>query len=343
MGLEATRIPQDVQGSPVARLWSEAPRMKYRPRHVIEYGAMRALTGLLNLLPYRASLAMALGLAAASYPAMRRRMAEARRRIRETLGADLPPGEAGRVARRAWRNFFFTSVETMRSRRWTKDWVSSATNFEAASAELRDHVRAGKGAIVASPHLGSWDLAGAAGRICGLPLFSIAGRQRNPLFNDYLNRLRELGGVKILIRGSSTLKAVLQELKSGKVLAILPDVRMPTPGLPIRFFGKTANIGPGMASFACHARVPIFPAIARREGWSRHHFCFGPPLYPDATAHRKLEILRLTQRVFDIMESAIRESPDQWFWFNKRWILEPFPAELPTAPEIAASDGAMSL
>jgi lauroyl/myristoyl acyltransferase len=77
--------------------------MKYRPRHVLEYGAVRALTGLFNFLPYRASLAVALGLAAASYPVMRRRMAEAKRRIRETLGTDLPPGEVDRVAWRAWR------------------------------------------------------------------------------------------------------------------------------------------------------------------------------------------------------------------------------------------------
>jgi KDO2-lipid IV(A) lauroyltransferase len=225
----------------------------------------------------------------------------------------------------------------------TRAWVSSSTNFEQATVELREHLRTGKGAIAACAHLGSWDLTGAAGHLLGIPVFSIAGRQRNPLFNDYLNRLRERGGIKILIRGSSTLKAVLQELKSGKVLAILSDVRMPTPGLPIRLFGKTANIGPGMASFAYHAKVPIFPVIARREGWSRHSFRLGPVLHPDGTADKKLEILRLTQRVFDIVESAIRESPDQWFWFNKRWILEPLPTESPPGPELPAVDGELSI
>jgi len=168
-------------------------------------------------------------------------------------------------------------------------------------------------------------------------VFSIAGKQRNPLFNDYINRLRERGGIKILIRGSSTPKAVLQELKSGKLLAILSDVRMPTDGLPIRFFGKTANIGPGMATFAYHAKVPIFPVITRREGWSRHWFRFGPPLHPDRTADKKSEILRLTQQVFDILESGIREAPEQWFWFNKRWIFEPLTPESPPGPEINRS------
>lgn len=302
--------------------------MKYRPKHIAEYGAVRAASGLVNLLPYRAALALGRILAGAAYPVMRQRITEARRRIRETVGPDLDPCQIDRLVWRAWRNLFFTGVETMRSGSMTRDWIARVSNVESALAPVCEHVRGGKGAIVACSHMGSWELAGVAGHLCGLPVFSIAARQRNPLFNAYLNRLRERGGMRILVRGSSTLKAVLQELRSGKVLAILPDVRVATPGLPIRFFGKTANIGPGMALFARHANVPIFPAIATREGWARHRLRLFDPIYPDCTADKGQELLRLTQRVFDIIENAIRESPDQWFWFNKRWILDPMPPEI---------------
>ena len=35
------------------------------------------------------------------------------------------------------------------------------------------------------------------------------------------------------------------------------------------------------------------------------------------------DCVRMTQEVFDVAEKAIRETPEQWFWFNKRWILDP--------------------
>jgi lauroyl/myristoyl acyltransferase len=31
----------------------------------------------------------------------------------------------------------------------------------------------------------------------------------------------------------------------------------------------------------------------------------------------------MTQQVLTIVEEAIRADPGQWFWYNKRWILDP--------------------
>ena len=43
---------------------------------------------------------------------------------------------------------------------------------------------------------------------------------------------------------------------------------------------------------------------------------------------RDADILRMTQQVMDLVEEAIRADPGQWFWYNRRWILEPVkPAE----------------
>jgi len=37
----------------------------------------------------------------------------------------------------------------------------------------------------------------------------------------------------------------------------------------------------------------------------------------------------MTQAIFDIIEAAIRTDPSQWFWYNKRWILDPLIPEEP--------------
>ena len=306
--------------------------MKYRPTHVIEYIALRAASAALRVLPYRVALCLGWGLAGLAFLLMRQRVREAQRRIRQVFGPGLPRRDVRRIAWQSLRNLVFTAIETMRGPRMTRAWVASVSNFVSATAGLAAHVRSGRGAILACAHMGNWEFAGAASNLHGIPVFSMGGRQRNPLFDRLLNRLRERSGMKTLVRGSTSLAAIIRELKGGGVFAILSDVRMPTPALPIRFLGGEANIGPGLAMFAYHASVPVFPCVILRDGWTRHRLAIGQPIWPSEGADKRLEARRITQAVFDILDRAIREDPGQWFWFNRRWILDPL------AP--AASDGA---
>jgi KDO2-lipid IV(A) lauroyltransferase len=78
-----------------------------------------------------------------------------------------------------------------------------------------------------------------------------------------------------------------------------------------------------MAMFARHTGVPIYPIIMRRVGWARHVGHIYPAIEPDSTLSKQEDIQRMTQQVLDIVEGAIREDPGQWFWYNKRWVLDP--------------------
>jgi KDO2-lipid IV(A) lauroyltransferase len=199
--------------------------------------------------------------------------------------------------------------------------------------QFKNHIEAVKalidqygGAVITVPHMGNWDLAGWACHRYGIKMFSIAGKQKNQLVNDWINRQRE-SGMTILERGGGTLKQIIKMLRNGNVLAILPDVRMPTPDLKIPFLGGTANFGRGMAMFAITAKVPIIPAIFRRSGWTRHEFDHLPAILPDPALDREQDAKRITEAVIAQVDAAIRQSPEQWFWYNKRWVLTPIREE----------------
>jgi lauroyl/myristoyl acyltransferase len=112
-------------------------------------------------------------------------------------------------------------------------------------------------------------------------------------------------------------------LKEGKVMAILPDVRARTEALPIEFLGREANIGAGMALFARQAGVPIFPIILKRVGWTRHVWTPLEPVFPAGESDKQQDWQRMTQAVMTRFDQAICESPEQYFWYNKRWVLDP--------------------
>lgn len=296
---------------------------RYRTSHILEYGLLRAVAALLNALPYRAALFVAWLLALLSHRVFGFRRAEALRRIRLVLGDTVSPRDARRIAWHSWRNIVFSAVELLRERRMTRPWILSVTRLGDSMEVLARHAATGKGAIIAVPHMGNWEMAAVACHLHGIPIFSIAAPQKNPLTDAYINRLRRAPGIETFARGSGLMKQVIRRLRGGGFLAILPDVRVRTEGLSIPFLGGTANLGAGMARFARHCGIPVFPAFCMRLGWGRHDVRLLPPVHPDPSAPAEDDIARMTREVMTALESAIRAHPDQWFWYNKRWVLDP--------------------
>jgi KDO2-lipid IV(A) lauroyltransferase len=296
---------------------------RHRISHILEYATLRAIAAALNALPYRGALAVAWVLAALSHRVFRFRRKEAMRRIRLVLGPGISGSDARRIAWRSWRNVVFSAVELLRERRMTREWIRSVADCGEAMDALARHAAAGKGAILACPHMGNWELAAVACHLHGIPIFSIAAPQKNPLTDNYINRLRRAPGIETFARGSGLLKQVINKLRSGGFLAILPDVRVRAEGVAVPFLGGTANLGVGMARLSRHCGVPVYPAFSIRMGWTRHQMRLLEPVNPDLSLQADEDTARMTRQVVSVLEKAIREHPDQWFWYNKRWVLDP--------------------
>ena len=61
----------------------------------------------------------------------------------------------------------------------------------------------------------------------------------------------------------------------------------------------------------------------RREN-GRHVFEHVGTLRPDSAApDKKAEAERLTREAMKMIDALVRAHPEHWYWYNKRWILEP--------------------
>lgn len=307
--------------------------MKHSPKHIIEFLVIRAVAGIVQRLPYRGALVLGWGIAALSFFCLGYRVALARERIEEVFGTRYTQSEIRHIAWRAWRNFCFTMVEMARIPVSPPHWIHSVVSGTDSIGKIVAHARNGRGALIAVAHLGSWEIAALTSLASGLRLFSIAANQKNPLVNEFVNRMRQGQGFEILPRSSSVLKSIIGRIREGRILALLPDVRSRTPGLAIQFLGKTANIAGGMGLIAKMTGVPVFPCVITREGWTRHRYQVMDPVWPDERLEKRADWQRITQAVFDVFDRAIREQPEQWFWFNKRWILEPLAVDNTAAIE----------
>jgi lauroyl/myristoyl acyltransferase len=46
-------------------------------------------------------------------------------------------------------------------------------------------------------------------------------------------------------------------------------------------------------------------------------------IYPDKTLDKKTDIERMMNLVIKNIDREIQAAPEQWFWYNSRWVLDP--------------------
>lgn len=297
------------------------PRFVYR----LEYFAFRAVLAPFAALPRGVSYVLAWPLARAAFALAASRRREAVRRIRQVFGEGTGRREAERIAWQSFLNVAFNAVDMVwghggrGKRRIGVD--NEAGPFETVRRWREENP--GSGVIFAAPHSGNWELASFLAPRAGIPVFTFTGLQHNPFVTDYLLRLRQGDGVELIPKGDTTmLRKAFANFRAGKGLALLVDLRDRNPGIAVPFLGGTANLYPGMALFAVQMKAPVFLAVMHRR-WTHHTMELHGPFRADPSLPKAEAMEALTRQVMEIVEEDVRNHPGQWFWFNKRWILDP--------------------
>ena len=288
----------------------------------LEYGVLRFFCGLVNLIPYRVALFLAALYAWCAFHVLRLKRARTMDRLRSVF-PEKPERELRRIAWRSFANILQTGVEMIRAPRLTQRWMDRhVLDGRMYKDRLQALVDEGKGVVIMVPHSGNWYMAAWSMAKYGLPLFAIAARQRNPKIDAWMKR--QYGDIEVVERGSAkTLVEIHRRLKAGRAFAILPDLRVPQPDVEVDFLGGKANVSHAGAMFAVKCGCPIVVAVMRREH-GKHVFDHLATLRPDpSAADRKEEAARLTREAMRLLDEKIRLHPEHWFWYNKRWILQP--------------------
>ena len=292
----------------------------------VEYGALRLACGLVNAVPYRLAMALAGFSAVFAVRILRFKRSRTMGRIAAVF-PEKSKAERLRIATLSFANVLQTAVEMIRAPRLTRKWMDRhVVDGQMYKDRLQTYVDEGKGVVIMVPHSGNWYMAAWCMAAYGLPLFAIAAKQRNPKIDAWMKR--QYGAIEVLERGSAkTLVEIKEKLGSGRAFAILPDLRVPQRDVEVDFLGGKANVSHAGAMFAVRCGSPIVVAVMRREN-GRHVFDHIGTLRPDPAAKdKKAEAVRLTREAMKMLDGRIKAHPEHWYWYNKRWILQPVDAK----------------
>jgi KDO2-lipid IV(A) lauroyltransferase len=298
-----------------------APASEVTFSHWAEYLAVRAVVGALRLLGWRAasSVGALLGRVAYRPVGIRRRVVE-----RHVAAAfpDLSPAEVTRVAIAAYESLGRTSIETAvlagTSPERVLRMVSETRGWDVVERALAQ----GKGVILATGHLGNWELGGAYLSARGIPIAAITRRMANPLFDRYLRGTRASLGVEV-IHDAVAVRRVPRALGEGKLIAFLCDqdgIGLASTFVP--FFGRPARTPRGPGVFALRLGVPVLFACCVRLTDGTYRITFENVPVHD-TGHREADVDAVVTAFTSQLETQVRRYPGQYFWHHRRWKRQP--------------------
>ena len=296
--------------------------VKSKRAALTEYALLRGACAVVNAIPYPLACALARGFAWFLVEVVRFKRTRTFERIKGCF-PEKTHQEVRRIAIMSLSNVLMSAVEMIRASSLDKAWIERhVKDVHVYADRLKAIADEGKGVVIMVPHSGNWYMAAWAMARCGVPLFAIAAKQRNPYIDAWMNR--QYGeGLDVVERGSARVMAEIKaRLSKGQCFAILPDLRVPTKDVEVPFLNGTANVSHGGASFATAVGAPVVVAIMRREN-CKHVFDHLGTLRPNPELSRKEDSVRLTRETMALLDAAIKKTPEHWFWYNKRWILQP--------------------
>ena len=227
-----------------------------------------------------------------------------------SLDLDLLVIEAMRSYMRYW-------CDTFRLPDWSKKRILETVTVTNEHL-LIDAIEAQTGVIVAVPHAGNWDHAGAYFCAKGIRLVTVAERLKpEKLFLRFL-AYREAMGMEVLPLDGRVLNTLEERLNQGALVALVSDRDLSRSGIEVDFFGGTARMPAGPALLALRTKAPLITAFVSYTDTGVHIEFRNIILPSSGDENSKVkEIVQMTAQYF---EDGISESPEDWHMLQRIWI-----------------------
>lgn len=221
-----------------------------------------------------------------------------------------------------WDNFGRISVEYAHlDRLWDYDPSTPAGRIFMDSAtaarflRLRDER---KPALFFTAHLANWELVALGGPDINR---EVAVVYRTPRFGSFTRALAAARSPRIaafIPAGPEAPFRIREALKRNWIVGMLIDQHA-VRGVDAMYFGRPCKVNPMLARFARRLECPIYGARVVRLPNGRFRFELTDPLNPPRDAQGKIDVAGTMQLITSIIETWVREHPEQWFWIHRRW------------------------
>jgi KDO2-lipid IV(A) lauroyltransferase len=207
-------------------------------------------------------------------------------------------------------------------------------------AELFANLKAGRGVVIALPHMGNFEQAGGWVVGAGAGSFTtVAERLRPESVYEAFVRIRERLGMEVLpLTGNQgPFGTLAQRLRAGGLVCLVSDRDLKESGIEVEMFGEKARIA-ATAALAVHTGAALMPVATWFEGddWGAHIY---PEIPVPASGTRAEKVMVLSQQLARTFEAGIAEHPQDWHMLQRVFTADLDPERLSKVPGLAGAQG----
>ena len=190
---------------------------------------------------------------------------------------------------------------------------------------LDDALAAGTGAILVSPHLGTWELGGLGLADQGYRVNVLTFREPDEQVNEQRERVRKERGIGVIYvdRDDTSPLAIIEAvnaLRRNEVVCLIGDRDGSSNTVTVPFFGIPTPLPAGAAHLALATGAPVIPVFVVLDQDGRYATLMEEPIFVKGYhGHNHEAGQEGMTRLAGVFEQYIRQYPDQWYNFFDFW------------------------
>jgi KDO2-lipid IV(A) lauroyltransferase len=244
-------------------------------------------------------------------PAQRRMAGRHQRRV--------VPGAADASTRAVFDSYGRYWVEMLRLPGDVRAGAISTMGAIDGYEHLQAGLARGNGVILAMPHLGGWEWAGAEMARRGHDMLAVVERIEPPELLAWFADQRAAMGLEVVALGPDVSSTVLRALRDNRIVCLLCDRDIEGEGVEVEFFGERTTLPGGPATLALRTGATLVPTAVYFRPGRDHLGVVRPPVEVERMGRLREDIARITQTVAHELELLIRAAPDQWHLLQPNW------------------------
>ncbi|WP_069761432.1 phosphatidylinositol mannoside acyltransferase [Streptomyces sp. LUP47B] len=243
---------------------------------------------------------------------------------------DASPERLAELSRAGMRSYLRYWMESFRLPAWSKERIKGG--FDPKDLHhLTEGLAAGKGVVLALPHMANWDLAGAwVTTKLETPFTTVAERLKPETLYDRFVAYREGLGMEVLPHSGGTAFGTLaRRLRDGGLVCLVAERDLSSSGVEVRFFGEATRIPAGPALLAQQTGALLLPVTLWYDDSPVMQGRVHPPVEVPETGTRAEKTSVMAQALADAFATGIADHPEDWHMLQRLWLkdLEPRPSD----------------
>jgi KDO2-lipid IV(A) lauroyltransferase len=225
--------------------------------------------------------------------------------------------ELDSLVNRAMASYTRYWCDTFRIQDWSLERIQSTVTTSNENL-LIEPMKNQRGVVIALPHSGNWDHAGAYFCSLGIPLVTVAEKLRpEALFQKFLHH-RESMGFEVLSLDNRSFATLIKRAREKRLIALVADRDLSQSGIDVDFFGFPARMPAGPVLLHIKTGIPVVVAHVSYTYTGIHVDFVSIDIPTEGTDEERIS--QGVQAIAKAFEIGIANHPEDWHMLQRIWI-----------------------